>query len=191
MLSMDAPSAPDVQSKEPDVGTATPAERFEAELKALDGKFVACSRDELEDQILGLLKEKGASEIMSWEAEMLPDGLVEGLQNQGIGVDFKGNPAIKVGLTSAQAAIAETGTLVLASGPGRPGSTSLLPEVHIAVLNEKDIYENLPQVLKLKEIRDAASVALISGPSRTGDIEMTLTIGVHGPGEVYVFCVGD
>jgi L-lactate dehydrogenase complex protein LldF len=169
---------------------ATPVERFEAELKALDGKFIACNQDELEAKILALLKDKGVSEIMSWEANQLPEGLAEGLQNQGISMDFKGDPAIKVGLTGAQAAIAETGTLVLASGPGRPGSTSLLPEVHIAVLHEKDIYYNLPQVLKLQEIREAASVALISGPSRTADIEMTLTIGVHGPGEVFVFLCG-
>jgi len=190
-VSKDVPSVPDWQVKEPEGGGATPIERFEAELKTLEGNFIACNRDELEDQILGLLKEKGVSEIMSWDAGRLPEGLVEGLQNQGILMDFKGNPEIKVGLTGAQAAIAETGTLVLASGPGRPGSTSLLPEVHIAVLEKKDIYENLPQVFKLQEIREAASVSLISGPSRTGDIEMTLTIGVHGPGEVYVFCIED
>jgi L-lactate dehydrogenase complex protein LldF len=168
-----------------------PVERFEAALKALDGKFIPCGRAELEAQILNLLHEKGVNEIMSWEPNHLPEGLVEGLQKQGVSMDFKGNPAIKVGLTGAQAAIAETGTLVLASGPGRPGSTSLLPDVHIAVLHEKDIYENLLQALKQQEIQDAGSVALISGPSRTGDIEMTLTIGVHGPGEVYVFCIKD
>ena len=98
---------------------------------------------------------------------------------------------IKVGVTGVTAAVAETGSIVLASGPGRPSSTSLLPETHIAILYEEHIYKNLPQVLHLREIQDAASVVMISGPSRTADIEMTLTIGVHGPGEVYVFCLRD
>jgi L-lactate dehydrogenase complex protein LldG len=69
--------------------------------------------------------------------------------------------------------------------------SSLLPEVHIAILRSSDIHESLSQVLRLREVRSAASVVLISGPSRTADIEMTLTIGVHGPKELYVLCLDD
>ena len=63
------------------------------------------------------------------------------------------------------------------------------PEIHLAILRESTIQKNLAQALSLSEVQKAASVALISGPSRTADIEMTLTIGVHGPGEVWVFCI--
>jgi L-lactate dehydrogenase complex protein LldG len=65
----------------------------------------------------------------------------------------------------------------------------LLPEIHIALVNEEDILTQLSQVLQLDEIKQAPAAVLISGPSRTADIEMTLTIGVHGPGELYVICM--
>jgi len=94
-----------------------------------------------------------------------------------------------VGITGTAAGIAETGTLVVTSGHGKPQSISLLPETHIAILREADLQKNLAKVLSLRKVQDAATVSLISGPSRTGDIEMTLTVGVHGPGEVIVFCL--
>ena len=101
---------------------AAPVERFEAALKALDGKFVACGRDELKDQILNLLQEKGVNEIMSWVPNHLPEGLVEGLQNQGISMDFKGNPSIKVGANGR--ASGDCGNWD--AGPGfRPGPTGV------------------------------------------------------------------
>jgi L-lactate dehydrogenase complex protein LldG len=67
----------------------------------------------------------------------------------------------------------------------------LLPEIHIALLREQEIYENLAQVLNLEEVKASSVAVLISGPSRTADIEMTLTIGVHGPGELHVICIQD
>ena len=120
---------------------------------------------------------------------MLPDGLFENLVASGIEIGQKPQARLKAGLTGALAGVAETGTLVVPGGDGRPQTASLLPEIHIAVLRTENIHQNLPQVLNLREVQDASSVALISGPSRTADIEMTLTIGVHGPREVHVFCV--
>jgi L-lactate dehydrogenase complex protein LldG len=64
----------------------------------------------------------------------------------------------------------------------------LLPETHIALLDSQVIYDSLEQVLSLPEALDAPAVVLISGPSRNADIEMSLTIGVHGPGRLQVFC---
>jgi len=71
-----------------------------------------------------------------------------------------------------------------------PQTASLLPEIHLAVLRAEDIYETLPEVLRLACRAPASSLVLISGPSRTADIEMTLTIGVHGPRQVHTFLVG-
>jgi L-lactate dehydrogenase complex protein LldF len=166
-----------------------PSAKFEEELTSLGGTFTRCTSDNLGDKILSLLNQRGIKEILAWEEDHLPAGLLDSLEKQSIRIDQALNPKLQVGLTGALAAVAETGTLVQPSGPGRPQSTSLLPDIHIAVLREKDIYENLSQVLKLREIREAATVTLISGPSRTADIEMTLTIGVHGPSEVHVFCL--
>lgn len=183
-----------LETKTPASPTLDPValvERFETELVALEGKFITCSQEELGSQILALLKKKNITQILSWQAAFLPGGLLGELQANGISIQQGSDPEIRAGLSGVNAAIAETGTLVLASGAGRPSSTSLLPEIHLAVLNPGDIYQNLPQVLHLREIQEASSVVLISGPSRTADIEMTLTIGVHGPGELYVFCVKD
>ncbi len=163
--------------------------RFEAELTALNGTFTCCYQKELGDQVHKLLETKGVQDILSWDETHLPEGFLEKLKNNGINIHLLPDPEIRVGLTGAKAAIAETGTIILTSGPGKPLTTSLLPEIHIAILHEKDIYKNLPQVLSLQEVQAASSVVLISGPSRTADIEMTLTIGVHGPGELHVLCI--
>ncbi len=66
-------------------------------------------------------------------------------------------------------------------------TASLLPEVHIAVLRASDIEESLEKVMERRKVETYPAVVLVSGPSRTADIEMTLTIGVHGPGELHVF----
>ena len=85
--------------------------------------------------------------------------------------------------------------LLLLRGAGAPSPASLLPEIHLAILRREDILPNLESLLagkeaeKLQAVLNAPSLALVSGPSRTADIEMTLTIGVHGPRLVHVFCV--
>lgn len=162
---------------------------FADQLVALGGKFLPCRPEELGAQLRTLLVAGGHTEILAWEAQELPHGLIDDLKQAGIRVHHGRDANIKVGVTGVTAAVAETGAIVLTSGLGRPLSTSLLPETHIAILHEDRIYKNLPQVFQLREIQDAASVVMISGPSRTADIEMTLTIGVHGPGEVTVFCL--
>lgn len=93
-----------------------------------------------------------------------------------------------VGISSAQAAIAETGTLVLDSACERHRLVSLVPPVHIAIINASTIVETLSDALTLiqKDKEISPAVTFITGPSRTADIELTLTIGVHGPQELYV-----
>ncbi len=166
-----------------------PISKFETELTTLGGNFTRSTADSLVDGIVALLNERNISKIMAWEQEHLPEGLLDALREQSIHIEHTPHPKLQAGLTGALCAIANTGTLVQSSGVGSPLTTSLLPEIQIAVLHENTIYENLPQVLNLREVRAASSVSLISGPSRTADIEMTLTIGVHGPGEVHVFCI--
>jgi len=177
----------DVVSPEP----KTLISRFQKEFEELGGHFTLTTQDYLALKITALLNEKGIGSILAWEEPFLPPGILEALKNDGIIIDYGADPKVKAGLTGVNAGIAETGTIVLTSGKGHPSSTSLLPDIHIAVLHETDIHKNLPQVFKLQEIQDASSYVLISGPSRTADIEMTLTIGVHGPGEIHVFCLTD
>ena len=93
-----------------------------------------------------------------------------------------------IGITTAQAAIAETGTLVLDSSRERHRLISLVPPVHIAIIDAANIYSTLGETLATLHKGGSVSSILtfVTGPSRTADIELTLTIGVHGPQELYV-----
>ncbi|PYS65029.1 MAG: hypothetical protein DMF76_03620 [Acidobacteria bacterium] len=95
-----------------------------------------------------------------------------------------------VGVTTAQAAIAETGTLVLESESERHRLVSLLPPAHIAIVKAEDICQTLGDALRYVRRNGQSgmsrAITFITGPSRTADIELTLTIGVHGPKELYV-----
>jgi L-lactate dehydrogenase complex protein LldG len=100
-----------------------------------------------------------------------------------------------VGLTTVDYAIAETGTIVLSSDEPNALLVSLLPPVHIALLHSSQIAASLDEVIsKLSEERinlasPSRSVTLITGPSRTSDVELVLSIGVHGPKELHVIIV--
>jgi L-lactate dehydrogenase complex protein LldG len=93
-----------------------------------------------------------------------------------------------VGITTAQTAIAETGTLVLEQARERNRFVSLLPPVHIAIVDVGDICTTLTEAITRarNECDTSSAITFITGPSRTADIELTLTIGVHGPKELYV-----
>lgn len=93
-----------------------------------------------------------------------------------------------VGITTAQAAIAETGTLVLDSARERHRLVSLVPPVHIAIIDAASIFLTLAEALAFihQNGNISPAVTFITGPSRTADIELTLAIGVHGPQELYV-----
>ncbi|MEA3438683.1 MAG: LUD domain-containing protein [Chloroflexota bacterium] len=187
--SIPTPSSPSPSPFTPPPSPLPPIDRFETELTALGGTFIRCQESQVGDFIISFLHERKIDAIQSWATTNLPDGLLETLQSAGIRVHISPHASLRAGLTGALAGIAETGTLVVTAGEGQPQTASLLPEIHIAILRSKDIHENLPQVLNLREVKDASSAFLISGPSRTADIEMTLTIGVHGPREVHVVCV--
>jgi L-lactate dehydrogenase complex protein LldG len=129
--------------------------------------------------------------VISWDEGQLPSGLIDYLRSKGIRVSHEFDPEIRAGISGAEAAVAETGTLVLTLEKGKPHFVSLIPEIHFAVLKASDIAHNLSKVFSSNALEKASMTALISGPSRTADIEMTLTIGVHGPGHVHVFCLDD
>jgi L-lactate dehydrogenase complex protein LldF len=173
------------------------AERFANELEALGGQVWRCDPAGLAQAIAGLASARGVSEILAWEADRLPEGLAAQLGEAGLRLvhsdgSFDQNARLvqlKIGLTGALGAVAETGSLALASGPGQAQAAAILPETHIAVLEEKDIRASLAELLTRPEISASAAAVLITGPSRTADIEMTLTIGVHGPRELIVLLI--
>jgi L-lactate dehydrogenase complex protein LldG len=98
--------------------------------------------------------------------------------------------AADVGVSGVDYLVAETGTVVLRTTPGQPRSLSLLPPVHIAVADRSQL---LPDLFDLFEAVGPeglpACLSLITGPSKTGDIELRLVTGVHGPGEIHVVLI--
>ncbi len=100
-----------------------------------------------------------------------------------------------IGITGADFAIADTGTLVLLSSPKQPRLTSLLPPVHIAILKKENIVLNIYALFaKLGETYEkndelSTCISFITGPSRTADIELNLTLGVHGPEKAIVIII--
>jgi len=100
--------------------------------------------------------------------------------------------AADLGITSADWAVAETGTLALCSHPGQGRVVSLLPPNYLAIIEPQQIVPDLFDLferLEEQKLHLPSNVALVTGPSKTGDIELKLTTGVHGPGNVHVLVV--
>jgi len=96
---------------------------------------------------------------------------------------------IDAAITSVRAGIAATGTLIIWPTPQEPRTLSLVPPVHIAVLDADRLYTSFEEVVRKEAWQQGmpSNALLISGPSKTADIEQTLSYGIHGPTEVIVF----
>lgn len=96
-----------------------------------------------------------------------------------------------VGITGAHAALADTGSVGLVHGQGRARLVSLLPPVHVALVPVQRLHATLGALLASEPdlLQASSNVVFVTGPSRTADIEMTLTRGVHGPRIVHVVFV--
>jgi L-lactate dehydrogenase complex protein LldG len=131
--------------------------------------------------------------VFAWDRDRLPYDVGGVLAGASAGVTTGASPrtdqaAAEIGVTGCDAAIAETGSLVVLSGPGKPRAASLLPLVHVCVVRLDDLRASMEQFFeeRASDIAASACCTFITGPSRTADIELTLTLGVHGPGKVIV-----
>jgi L-lactate dehydrogenase complex protein LldG len=140
------------------------------------------------------------AENLPAEVRLAPDPELSGLpwDSQPLISRSQGpaRPADPVSLTGAFAGIAETGTLMLTSGAERPTTLNFLPETHMVVLKARDIagcYEDAWDRLRAARDGDALprTVNLITGPSRTADIEQTIQLGAHGPRRLCILLVDD
>lgn len=188
----------------PDHGIVT---AFLTALKELDCTVLTVRSDEdAVAAITAALKARGVAETVAWS-----DAALAGLDLAGAagaaGIAWHAaNPEADAslyreaaaragaGVTGAAWAVAETGTLALLSGPGRPRSASLLPPVHIAlvwahqiVATTADLFRELVRLSAENTV--PTSLSLITGASRTADIEHVLVRKVHGPGEVVVVLI--
>jgi L-lactate dehydrogenase complex protein LldG len=115
----------------------------------------------------------------------------------GAGLAIETRPTLgddRLGITGCFCAIAETGTLVLTAGADTPTATTLLPDTHIAVVRAGRIVAGMEEAFALLRAERPGlprAVNLISGPSRTGDIEQTIVLGAHGPFRVHLLLLDE
>jgi L-lactate dehydrogenase complex protein LldG len=187
------PSAPFVE------GEAAPSliEVFRNNLEAVGGHCII-GRDEAEvvDALKGIVSSLQNSPLRGRRIALSDAPFLERLVKQmHVGVDeIAIMPSetdlfgYDIGISTAQAGIAETGTLMLDSQVERHRLVSLVPPVHIAIVEATDICLTLGEALAAARQDNSPSPAItfITGPSRTADIELTLAIGVHGPQELFV-----
>jgi len=144
------------------------------------------------DEVLAIVDGEKAISGWSFENIGLP-GLEETFTKHGIQLDESTNPETRYGITGVEAALAATGSIILASGAGRSRSASLLPPIHIAVLHSDQIIHDLERwvsyIDKEKLFQEVSNIFIISGPSKTADIAMELVMGMHGPKELHLIIV--
>ncbi len=170
---------------------ANPAEQFCQALTAAKGEVHrAGNREEALDHLSEILREINAQGAL---IDDHPD--LAGLEpterwpeiNWHVVGHSEGNlrqfaATADVGIGGADAALAETGSVVISSGPGRSRLTSLMPPVHIVLVPVSCLTSDLFTWMTEQRPPLPASITLISGPSKTADIEQTMAVGVHGPG---------
>ena len=196
-------------------------ERFRQEFERVAGVFHRVpDLAAVPDAIVAIARERGVERLVTWDPAILGFDAAPRLAAAGCAVvaaragqedeasrmrHRADAAAAQLGVTGADFVLAETGTLILLSGAGRPRSTSLLPDAHVAVFGRDRLLESLEQVgVMLEDLHadpdvttsgatsgamSGAMINFITGPSRTADIELTLTRGVHGPKEVHAIFV--
>jgi len=168
-------------------------ENFRVNLESVGGHcLIAKHENEASDYLRGLISRRqmkrvaiSDSNLVKRIVESITD--VEFIQNASPDVLFE----CDLGVTGAQWAIAETGTLVLESEAESHRLTSLVPPVHLCILNAGKIRQTLGEILGSVSAELSATITFITGASRTSDIELTLAIGVHGPAELHVIVIAD
>ena len=166
-------------------------ECFLNEVKKLSGVSQQLSPVGINDAVKALISEQKIQKAAVWDSPYLKQlGVADSLHN--LGVELVSPNANKhemalcdLGITEADYLLPETGTLVLYSSAEKPRGVSLLPRVHLAIVRPEMLRADMHQVFA--EAKNSHYLVFITGPSRTADIELTVTLGVHGPKNLYVW----
>ena len=172
----------------------SPAERvslFRSRFEELGGTFIAAgSPDEAARALREALRTDGIAALLPAENDPAAAAVGRALAPTGgyriaAPADIRrAAPPVSAGIQSAEYAIAETGTLVQTSAGGRTLLPGLVTDVHVALLTPVAFVDRMEECLAALANNPPRNISFITGPSRTADIELTLTVGVHGPGKV-------
>jgi L-lactate dehydrogenase complex protein LldG len=184
-------NAPIVESVSPPLGLV---ENFRENLNAIGGNVVLVNNlNKAAAEIEKIIENSKAKRIAFSDGELV--GQTKKLLKSDCEIIYKASAAelfdCDVGITDAQLAISETGTLVLESEKEFNRLSSLVPPIHICLLKTAKIRRTLGETLETLEKDLSRTITFITGPSRTSDIELTLAIGVHGPAELYVILISE
>ncbi|MGE5155813.1 MAG: LutC/YkgG family protein [Bdellovibrio bacteriovorus] len=199
--------APEIPIPRFDWGPQRRLERFQEQLDAVRGEMHRVG-DNWASRALGLLRERGASRLLFGPDAELAAGLEAawreaGGESSGLRLIPYGEPverlrdtlfdAVDAGITGCRGAIAETGTVVLWPDVREPRLLSLVPPVHLVLLEAGSIRSTFAELLDEQGWSQGmpSNALLITGPSKSADIEQTLAYGVHGPKELIVLIRGD
>jgi L-lactate dehydrogenase complex protein LldG len=166
-------------------------EHFLGEIKKLSGVAQKLSSPEIDSALKSLVAEQNIRKATVWETSQLRQlGITEILNSLDVELispkaDKHEMAQCDLGVTEADYLLPETGTLVLRSSAEKPRGVSLLPRVHLAIVRPEMLRADMHQVFA--EAKDSLYLVFITGPSRTADIELTVTLGVHGPKNLYVW----
>lgn len=202
-LATDLPDPPRVSRALPELVDVDLVDLFRTRVQAVNGVIHGpVTRHGAPRAVAGIATGHDAKSFMAWD-DLPASGVASALQTAGMERVDHYMPReerlehnltcvdLDVGVTGAQAALAESGTLVLTHGEGRSRMTSLVPEIHIALLEVSLIERTLAHWAhenpRLAE--KTTNLVFVTGPSRTGDIEQQLNLGVHGPRHLHVVMI--
>lgn len=166
---------------------------FAEQFLAVGGKFVFCEDDlDLIENLLALIEKDSLRRIYAWEPQLqkLLDNY--GFPYYSTATDFEN---AELGITTCEALIARNGSVLISNANASGRRLSIYPHVHLVIAYTSQLMPDIKDgmtLLKRKYGENMPSmVSLVTGPSRTADIEKTLVLGAHGPRELYVFLVDD
>ena len=190
-----AAEAPAVRLRVPEVATDARVASFITRLEALAGKAERVASQAGAREIVAAAV-AGKTAVAS-NSPYLAECGITGLPGVRSGISDLGElretcAAADIGITSADFALSDTGSLVMIASPAEGRLVSLLPPSHIAVVPVERLLTGLDELFTLlpRPAEQTSSMVLITGPSRTADIEQILVRGVHGPGAIRVILVG-
>lgn len=170
-------------------------DQFLGEIKKLSGVGQRLSPDEIESVLKTLIADQNIRKATVWNTQNLQQLKISN-HLASLGIELISPNAGKhemaqcdLGITESDYLLPETGTIVLSSSAEKPRAVSLLPRVHLAIVRPEMLRADMHQVFA--ETKNRNYLVFITGASRTADIELTTTLGVHGPKNLFVWMMND